>query len=121
MQVVAKTPRIDVRIEGEVPETVLRALKAELGDELRIREGEDEFVDVMETDWYKGVKLIPGEALKHYREMHHLTQKQLGERLGGVPRQHISNMEKGRRTISLDMAKRLADLLSTTAVNFLDI
>lgn len=121
MQVVAKTPRIDIRIEGEIPETVLNALKAELGDELHIREGEDELVDVTETDWYKGVKLIPGEALKHYREMLSLTQEQLGERLGGIPRQHISNMEKGHRAISVDMAKNLAAILGTAAVNFLDI
>ncbi len=121
MQVVAKTPRINVRIEGEIPEVVLKVLKAELGDELHIREGDDEYVDVMETDWYKGLKLIPGEALKHYREMYNLTQGQLGEKLGGIPRQHISNMEKGRRAISVDTAKKLAAIFNTTPVNFLDI
>ena len=121
MQVVAKTPRIDIRIEGEIPEAVLKALKAELGDELKIRDGDDEYVDVTETDWYKGVKLIPGEALRHYREMHSLTQAQLGEKLGGIPRQHISNMEKGQRVISLEVAKKLAVILGTMPVNFLDI
>jgi DNA-binding XRE family transcriptional regulator len=121
MQVVAKTPHINIRIEGEIPEIVLNVLKAELGDELHIRKGEDEYVDVTETDWYKGVKLIPGEALRHYREMHSLTQSQIGEKLGGIPRQHISNMEKGRRAISVDMAKKLAAILNTTPVHFLDI
>ena len=121
MQVVAKTPHINVRIEGEIPEVVLKVLKAELGDELHIREGDDEYLDVTETDWYKGLKLLPGETLRHYREMHGLTQSQLGEKLGGMPRQHVSNMEKGRRTISVDMAKKLAIIFNTTPVNFLDI
>ncbi len=121
MQVVAKTPRIDIRIEGEIPEAVLKALKAELGDELKIRDGDDEYVDVTETDWYKGVKLIPGEALRHYREMHSLTQSQFGRKLDGIPRQHVSNMENGRLAISVDMAKTLAAVFNTTPVLFLYI
>ncbi len=121
MQVVAKTRHINIRIEGKVPEVVLDVLKAELGDELHIREGEDEYVDVTETDWYKSVKLIPGEALRHYREMHGLTQDQLGGKLDGIPRQHVSNMENGRRAISVDMAKKLAAIFNTAPVNFLDI
>ncbi|MBU1168668.1 MAG: helix-turn-helix transcriptional regulator [Proteobacteria bacterium] len=38
-------------------------------------------------------------------------QTKLGETLGGVPRQHISNMERGHRSISLKMARKLSKLL----------
>ena len=121
MQVVAKTPRINVRIEGEIPAGLLAALKAEIGEDLQIRDGDDEYVEVTKTDWYKEVRLIPGEVMAHYRAMHGLTQAQLGEKLGAVPRQHISNMETGRRPISLDMAKKLAAIFNASPVNFLDI
>jgi DNA-binding XRE family transcriptional regulator len=121
MQVVAKTPRINLRIEGEIPPGLLAALKAEIGEKLQIRTGDDEYVEVTETAWYKGLRLIPGETLAHYRTMHGLTQAQLGEKLGGIPRQHISNMEKGHRTISLEMAKKLATIFNAAPVNFLDI
>lgn len=121
MQVVAKTPHISVRIEGEVPTRVLEALKAEIGEALQVHEGDEEYVDVLETDWYRELRLVPGEALAHYRKMHGMTQAQLGEKLQGVPRQHISNMESGTRAISLDMAKKLAVIFNTTPINFLDI
>jgi len=121
MQVVAKTPRINLRIEGEIPAGLLAALKAEIGDDLQIRNGDDEYVEVTATDWYKEVRLIPGETLAHYRAMHGLTQAQLGEKLGNIPRQHISNMETGRRPISLEMAKKLAAIFNAAPVNFLGI
>lgn len=121
MQVVAKTPRINVRIEGDIPDGLLAALKAEIGEDLQIRDGDDEYVEVTKTDWYKKVRLIPGEVVAHYRAMHGLTQAQLGEKLGAVPRQHISNMETGRRPISLDTAKKLAAIFNASPVNFLDI
>ncbi|NLB05630.1 MAG: helix-turn-helix transcriptional regulator [Desulfobulbaceae bacterium] len=48
-----------------------------------------------------------------YRENAGLTQTALGERMGGVPRQHISNMENGKRPIGKENAKRLAAALHT--------
>ena len=48
----------------------------------------------IETPWYRGIKekMTPGTYLRIYRENKGLTQLQLGEALGGIPRQHISNM-----------------------------
>ncbi len=100
---------------------MLNFRKAEFGDALVIREDNEEYIEAAETYWHKNLRLIPGESLKHYREMHGLTQRQLGEKLGDIPRQQISNMENGHRTISLDMAKKLAAILNTSPVNFLDI
>jgi len=116
MQVVAKTPHIDLRITGEIPEKVLRALEEEYGDALQVSgENEDELVDVTTTDWYRETKkgITPGDVLRIYRENAGLTQTALGQRMGGVPRQHISNMENGKRPIGKETARKLAAALST--------
>lgn len=68
MQAVVKTPRIDVRITGEISKKLLKAL---------------------------------------------------GNILGGLPKQHISNMENNRRAISLEMAKKLASAFNTSPARFL--
>ena len=124
MQAVAKTPRIDVRITGEISEKLLKTLEDECGDDLVIiTDTEEEFVDAKETDWYRKVKaeLTPGESLRVYRQNAGLTQEALGKLLGDLPRQHISNMENGSRAISLEMAKKLAKLLHTSPTRFLDL
>ena len=124
MQAVAKTPRINVRITGEISKTLLKILEDECGDDLVITtDPDEEFVDAKEADWYKEAKarLSPGESLQIYRQNRGLTQEALGRMLGGLPRQHISNMENGRRTISLEMAKKMAKLLRTSPVRFLDL
>lgn len=124
MQAVAKTPRIDVRITGEISEKLLKTLEDECGDDLVIiTDPEEEFVDAKETDWYREAKaeLTPGESLRVYRQNAGLTQEALGKLLGDLPRQHISNMENGSRAISLEMAKKLAKLLHTSPTRFLDL
>ena len=124
MQAVAKTPRIDVRITGEISEKLLKTLADECGDDLVIITDQDEeFVDAKETDWYREAKgeLTPGESLRIYRQNAGLTQEALGKMLGELPRQHISNMENNSRAISLEMAKKMAKLLHTSPARFLDL
>lgn len=119
MQAHVKTPRTDIRIKGDIPPPVLDVLKAEYGDKLKVYQ--DDVVEVTETDWYKGLVVTPGDALRTYRENAGLTQAKLGELLDGVPRQHISNMENNHRAISLDMAKKLSIILHTKPERFLDL
>jgi len=124
MQAVAKTPRIDVRITGEISEKLLKTLVDECGDDLVIiTDPDEEFIDAKETDWYREAKggLTPGESLRIYRQNAGLTQEALGKMLGDLPRQHISNMENNSRAISLEMAKKLAKLLHTSPTRFLDL
>jgi len=124
MQAVAKTPRIDVRITGEISKKLLKTLEDECGDDLVIiTDPDEEFVDAKETDWYREAKaeLTPGESLRIYRQNAGLTQEVLGKMLGDLPRQHISNMENNSRAISLEMAKKLARLLNTSPARFLDL
>jgi DNA-binding XRE family transcriptional regulator len=122
MQVVAKTPHIDLRITGEIPAKILRALEEEYGEALQVvGENEDELVDVTTTDWYRETKkgITPGDVLRTYRENAGLTQTALGQKIGGVPRQHISNMENGKRPIGKENAKKLAAALGTDYRAFL--
>ena len=49
-------------------------------------------------------------ALRAYRTREELTQKQLAE-LTGIPQHHISEMENGKRSISKERARKLAEAL----------
>ena len=114
MLVAVKTPRIELQMKGDIPERVLLFLEEEYGVSLRpTTDDGEEAVNALETDWYKRTMaaMTPGKALRIYRENAGLTQTALGERMGGVPRQHISNMENGKRPIGKENAKRLAAAL----------
>ena len=80
-----KTPHTDIRIHGDIPPRILDALKSEYGAGLKIYEGDEECVDVKETDWYSGLNVSPGDVLRVYRENAGLTQTRLGEMLGTSP------------------------------------
>ena len=123
MQVVVKTPRINLKMKGDIPAGIIKALKNEYGDLQITQDKDDEVVNIVDTDWYKSMLplLTPGKALRVYRENAGLTQEALGAKVGGVPRQHISGMETGRRPIGKEMAKRLAMALNTSPLKFIQI
>jgi DNA-binding XRE family transcriptional regulator len=119
MQVVVKTPRI--RLEGEVTPELVEYLRTQYGDIEVIEEEDDELVEVTRSEWYRSLKerLTPGENMKLYREMHGLSQEELGRKLGRFSRQNISNMENGHRSISKATAKRLAQVFDVSVEKFL--
>ena len=122
MQAVVKTPHIDIKIKGKIPKKVLSFLKEEYGKKvIIINDKDDEYVDVFKTDWYKKIKdnITPGDNMRIYRENHRLTQEKLGELLGGIPRQHISNMERGIRSISKNTAKNLSSIFKVSVEKFI--
>ena len=51
-----------------------------------------------------------GTLLSGYRQREGLTQVQLAG-LTGIPQRHISEMERGKRNIGRERAKKLADVL----------
>jgi transcriptional regulator with XRE-family HTH domain len=63
--------------------------------------------------------MTPEKYLRLYRERKGLTQTHLGKELGDIPRQNISNMENGLRTISLNMARKLSTLLNAPIDRFI--
>lgn len=121
MQVHVKMRHIKIDIEGDIPESILAAIKKEYGRNVKFTKEEDSFVVADETEWYKETmkEITPARALKAYRMSRGMTQTELGEKLGGVPRQHISNMEKGSRKINVELAKKLAGLFDVSVEKFI--
>lgn len=57
------------------------------------------------------------ERLQEIRKSKGISQTQLSE-LSGVSNRHISDIELGRRTPSLDVLKKLADALNISVADF---
>ena len=123
MKAIVKTPRIEISIRGAaIPPKLINILREEYGKKLCLIEDEDEqFVDVFETKWFKSMKskMTPGVYIRICREKMGLTQRQLGEAIGGIPVQNISGMERGRRAISMAMAKKLSAFFQTGVEKFI--
>lgn len=120
MQVHVKMPHIKIDISGDIPESIINAVKKEYGNKVKI-ENDDEYVVADETQWYKTTvkDMTPARAMKAYRLSRGMTQAQLGEKLGSIPRQHISNMENGSRKINIDVAKKLAEIFDVSVEKFI--
>ena len=56
MQAVVKTPHIEITIKGDIPSKILSLLKKEYGKKVHIT-NDDEYIDIIETDWYKKMAL----------------------------------------------------------------
>ena len=82
---------------------------------------EDELIDIFETEWFSSIKsqMAPGDNIKIYRENAGITQTALGKKLGNVPRQNISLMEKGKRGISKETAKKLSTIFKVPVSRFI--
>ena len=85
-----------------------------------VKKDDEETVDIFTTAWYREIqsKTTPGDNLKIYRENHGLTQARLGEMLGGIPRQHVSNMERGLRSVSMKTVRKLAKIFKISPGKF---
>ena len=60
----------------------------------------------------------PGMALRGLRVKEGITQKEFATRLG-IRQHHVSEMEKGTRTITLEMAKRIGETFNMSYKVFL--
>ena len=122
MLAVVKTPRTNIRIKGQISDRLMEVLVAEYGKDVELtRQPEDELVDVFQTDWYKNTKksMTPGVYMKIFRENRKMTQAELGKILGGLPRQHVSNMENGLRPISKKIALKLSKVFNVSVERFI--
>ncbi|MBF0433328.1 MAG: helix-turn-helix transcriptional regulator [Fibrobacteria bacterium] len=122
MLAVVKTPHTDIKIKGFVSNKVLAVLKGEFGKALKIKreKSDEELVDLFETNLYKSFKkrITPGDYVKTYRENLELTQAALGERVD-MTRAYICDLEKNRRPISKEMAKKLAKIFGVSVSCFI--
>ncbi len=122
MQAHVKTPHIKINIKGEIHPKVLSVLKEVYGKKVKlIKENDEELVDAFETEWFKNIDatMSPGKNMRIYREIHKMTQEELGNKLGGISKQNISHMERGIRPISKKTAKSLASIFKVPADRFI--
>jgi DNA-binding XRE family transcriptional regulator len=124
-----KKPHIkfDINVEGHISKNFLIKIadlfKKEYGNNDVVVNYDDNsgLIDVFKSDWYKETKnkMTPSDYMKIYRENFQLTQAELGKKLGGLSRQYISDLEKGRRGISKEIAKKLSDVFNVAVKRFL--
>jgi transcriptional regulator with XRE-family HTH domain len=78
-------------------------------------------VNIFETTWYKQINsiLTPGEVMKVYRENHGLTTQELGDQLGYLTSEEISEIESNQRQINSDTAEKLSELFHVPKERFL--
>jgi len=114
----ARTPHTDflVRVRAEKMERVVSILR-EHGIDSEIVAADDEIKDdFFATDLYRRTEAetTDGERLGSQRRRAKMTQAALAEAAGFSPRR-ISDMECGRRGISIAAARKLAAALGVTA------
>jgi DNA-binding XRE family transcriptional regulator len=119
MQVVVKTPHIEINSDNEIPEELIRFLRKKYKN-IDIISNEPVY-EITESDWYKNIsnKMNASSYIKAYRAKKGYTQEQLGELLH-IDRHVVSMIETGKRPVSKDMAKRLAAVFETNIEKFID-
>ncbi len=122
LRVSVKTARIFIKIEGVVSWNLLSVLQEEYGRKLIVTSMTGERMqDILMAPFYEPerMEMSPGDYLRRFRLDKDLTQAELGRQLGKIPRQNVSNMEKGRRPISRMMAIRLSRFFGVPVARFL--
>ena len=111
------TDKILFEIKGDIPRKILDYFDLEYGAQLEIiKDNQEDYIRIVDTDWFKKIRanITPGEIIKIHRENLGLTQSELGKRLGLLTAQKISDMEKGRRKISKEVAKKLSKIFEVS-------
>ena len=118
MQVVAKTPPIDIKIDGSGLDYFIEIIKRSIPG-VKIIDDETP-QDIDDWDYYKKMKarLTPAKVLKIRRENAGLTQAALAEKCG-IAAANIALMETGKRTIGVRSAKKIAEALDCNAGDFI--
>lgn len=121
MLAVVNQPHIKFSFEG-TPDVLFRIV-----DQIRtafptvqVTEGKGKQQKAVDMDWYKQAKasLTPAKYLACDRFNANLTQKQLAESTG-ILQQHLSAMERGKRTIGKMNAQKLGKALHTDFTRYL--
>lgn len=114
MLALVKNPPIEISIHGEQADEVLDWIKKKYDVSVLTEEKDGACVPIERTEYWKEMeKNRIGNLLAGARLKAGLTQVQLAEKLN-IRQNMISDYERGRRTYSDSMAKRLS---KTLAVN----
>jgi ribosome-binding protein aMBF1 (putative translation factor) len=111
MLALVKTPHIEISLHGEHVAELLDWIKKKFDVTVLAEEPEEEFVSIESTDyWGEMEKNRVGNLLAGARLKAGLTQAELAEKLG-IRQNMVSDYERGRRTYSDTMARRLSETL----------
>ena len=111
MLALVKKPHIELSIHGEHVSELVDWIRKKYDVAVLAEEPEEEFVSIESTEYWKEMeKNRVGNLLAGARLKAGLTQAQLAERLG-IRQNMVSDYERGRRTYSDAMAKRLSKAL----------
>ncbi|MEI8244564.1 MAG: helix-turn-helix transcriptional regulator [Lentisphaerota bacterium] len=115
MLALVRKPRTEISLHGAGTSQVLEFLRKQFTVEIldvdtsRFEDDGDELVELEKTDWWKQNK---HRVLAGARHKINMTQKELASR-SGMCQTVISELESGRRPMTLKAATRLAKALNT--------
>ena len=111
MLALVKKPRIEISLQGENVDELLEWISKKYEVNILVSD-QDESISVEETDFWQEMQTNRvGNLLSAARLKANLSQSQLAEKLG-IRQNMISDYEKGKRRLTPDMAKRIAEALN---------
>ncbi len=111
MLALVKKPHIEISLHGEQVGELVDWIKKKFEVTVLVEEPEDEFVSIESTEYWREMeKNRVGNLLIGARLKAGLTQAQLADKLD-IRQNMVSDYERGRRTYSDAMAKRLSQAL----------
>ena len=114
MLALVKNPPIEISIQGAHAAELLDWIKKKYDVTVLTEEQDNAFVRIEETSYWKEMeKNRVGNLLAGARLKAGLTQAQLAEKIG-IRQNRVSDYERGRRTYSETMAKRLSETLAVS-------
>jgi len=111
MLALVKKPHIEISLHGEHVAEIVDWIKKRFEVTVLAEEPEEEFISIESTEYWKEMeKNRVGNILAGARLKAGLTQAQLADKLG-IRQNMVSDYERGRRTYSDAMAKRISQTL----------
>jgi DNA-binding XRE family transcriptional regulator len=122
LSAIVRTNHVWIVIKGVIPPSLLHLLRLEYGTHVREHsEFGEQMRNVLDAPLYEKepLEMSPGDYIRLFRKEAMLSQSELGRKIGGVSRQNICRMERGRRPISRKMALRLSDFFDVSPAKFI--
>ena len=111
MLALVKKPRIEISLQGENVDELIEWISKKYEVNILVSD-QDESIAIEETDfWIEMQSNRIGNLLSAARLKANLSQSQLAEELG-IRQNMISDYERGKRRLTPDMAKRIAETLN---------
>jgi len=121
MQVLVKTPKAQIEMKGDIPNDIIKAINKAFKKSVKIYNDEgEELIIATESQWFKEIneKMTPGKVIQIYRDNFSLSQAELGKKIGKSI-QYISDLENERRNVTVNVAKKIAEIFDISIVRLI--